>query len=185
MLAACMALIDDPSDNERFLEIYAAYKDVVYDTAMSVLKNESLAEEAMQDTFLKIAAKIIDIPKVKSSRTASFVIIIAKNMSLDRLKKEHIDEIVPLDENTEDISEDILSKTIFKEGRDLLASAVNELKDTYSSVLLLKYVYDYDNDTIAQTLKIPKRTVETRIYRGKKILREKLEEHYGKSDVNK
>jgi len=47
MLTTLMALIDEPSDKEKFEKLYWAYRSKMYYQAYSVLKNRSLAEEAV------------------------------------------------------------------------------------------------------------------------------------------
>ena len=64
MLSACMALIDEPSDKEKFEEIYSSYKDMMYETAVSVIKDETEAEDIVQDSFLKIAKNISKFSKL-------------------------------------------------------------------------------------------------------------------------
>ena len=71
----------------------------------------------------------------------------------------------------------VLSRTGGMKEQKLL-DAVNELEDIYSDILTLKYVYGYSNDDITKLLGMPKRTVESRIYRGKKMLIEKLEGYF-------
>lgn len=44
---------------------------------------------------------------------------------------------------------------------------------------MLKYVYGYDSKTISEMLGISIRTVDSRIYRGKKMLAKMMEDIYG------
>lgn len=185
MIGFYLALIDEPSDKEKFRRIYELYKNIMYGTAMSILHNNADAEEAVQDSFLKIAKNIADISDAESVKTAAFINVITRNSSLDKLRRERPEESLPIDENIEDISSDVLGNVLMSDGRKFLLSAAEEMDDKYSSLMVLKFAYGYDNDSIAQILKLPKRTVENRIFRGKKILKEKLEEYYGKDNIHK
>lgn len=184
MLGFYLALIDEPSDKEKFADIYKAYKDMMFCKAMSILHNSSLAEEAVQESFLKIAKNISKISKAVCSKTASFIVIIVRNTSLDIIKAEHINENEPLSLDAADISMDVLGNVMSSDGYEHVISAVNELDNIYSDVLMLKFVYGYDTESIVRLLNIPKRTVDSRIYRGKKLLQSKLEEEYGTTKVN-
>lgn len=184
MLGFYLALIDEPSEKEKFTEIYNAYKDMMFCKAMSVLHNSSLAEEAVQDSLLKIAKNISKISKAVCSKTASFIVIIVRNTSLDIIKTEHINEKESLSFDSADISMDVLSNVMSSGGYEHVINAVKELDNIYSDVLMLKFVYGYDTDSIVQLLNIPKRTVDSRIYRGKKLLQNKLEEEYGYTKIN-
>lgn len=81
MLGFYLALIDDPSDKEKFAEIYAHYKNMMHQKAMPILHNTALAEEAVQESFLKIAKNISKISSPVCSKTASFIVIIVRNTS--------------------------------------------------------------------------------------------------------
>ena len=68
MLAACLALIDEPSDRGKFTEIYNTYNVLMFKTAMSVTHNEDIAKETVQDCLLKIAMTITKFPEVRTKR---------------------------------------------------------------------------------------------------------------------
>ena len=48
MLAACLALIDEPNDRGKFNEIYNTYNVLMFKTAISVTHNEDIAKETVQ-----------------------------------------------------------------------------------------------------------------------------------------
>ena len=64
MLAFYLTLIDDPSDKEKFSDVYNTYRDLMFKVAMSVMHNEALADETVQDCLLKIAMTIVNLPAV-------------------------------------------------------------------------------------------------------------------------
>ena len=111
MLAACMAMIDEPNDKEKFAEIYNTYKDMMFRIAMSVLHNEALADETVQDCLLKIAMRIDHMPNPGTNKINALIIIMVRNKSLNNLKAEHYDKTEQIS-GTETISEDILSSII-------------------------------------------------------------------------
>lgn len=179
MLTFTLTLIDDPSDKEKFNNIYMKYRNLMFYKAMSLLHNEALAEEAVQESLMKIAKNISKISDVDCSKTKAFIVIIVRNTSLDTIKAEHIGETVPLDDEIiPDVSQDVLEKMISKEGYEKLMTAVSELDDIYRDILTLRYVYGYGNDELAKLLGMSRRTVESRVYRGKKMLIERLEGYF-------
>ena len=179
MLGFYLSLIDEPDDKEKFAEIFRSYGNIMFSKAMSVLHNTALAEEAVQESFLKIAKNISKISEPNCSKTAAFIVIIVRNTALDMLKNEHINDTEPLDEAIPDISSDVLSRIISSDGYSALLNAVNGLDSIYSDVLMLKLVYGYDTASISKLMNIPVKTADSRIYRGKKLLMTKLEELYG------
>lgn len=124
MLAICLALIDEPSDKEKFLTIYDKYKNMMYSKAMSVLHVSSLAEEVVQESLIKIAKNISKISSVDCSQTRSFIVIIVRNTSLNIIGSERIKETEGIDDDTPDVSMDVLSKVMSKQGYEYLISLV-------------------------------------------------------------
>lgn len=185
MLGFYLSLIDEPDDKEKFAEIFRSYGNMMFSKAMSVLHNAALAEEAVQESFLKIAKNISKISDPNCSKTAAFIVIIVRNTALDMLKTEHINDTEPLDEAIPDISSDTLSRIISNDGYNALLNAVNGLDSIYSDVLMLKLVYGYDTASISKLMNIPVKTADSRIYRGKKLLMTKLEELYGTEKSSK
>ena len=61
MLAFYMAFIDDEDDREKFEIIYNVYRKRMVSTAYSLLRNHEDAEDAVHDTFIKIARNMNSI----------------------------------------------------------------------------------------------------------------------------
>ena len=53
---------------------------------------------------------------------------------------------------------------------------IKKLDDKYRDILLLKYVYGYSMKEIAKMLKITETNVSTRLERGRKQLKNKMEQ---------
>ncbi len=179
MLGFYLALIDEPSDMEKFTEIYNTYNNMMFKVAMSILHNEALAEEAVQDSFLKIAKSISSFIEPVSGKTASFIVIIVRNTSIDNLRKERNNKTVSYDDIPNDTGntdmpdiEMILSKSGMGEIMDIISG----MDKIYKDALKLKYLYGYNNSEIAAILNISPKNAEMRIYRGKNILKKKLED---------
>ena len=175
MLEMCLALIDDPSDKEKFEYLYHTYENYMFNIAMSILHNEALADETVQDCFLHIAEIFSGVTAVKSKETKAMVSIMVKNKARDNLKSERHDKIELLEES-DYISDNLIEEVQSKIGYENLIKEIEKLDETYRDVLFFKYVYEYSAKKISELLHIPIRTVETRIYRGRKILQENLEE---------
>ncbi len=77
--------------NEKaFLTIFNTYRKEVYAYSLSILKSKTYAEEIVQELFLKIWLKREDFNE--SLAIKPYLIIIAKNMSLNFLKKATYDK---------------------------------------------------------------------------------------------
>ncbi len=176
MLGICLALIDEPSDKDKFKHLYYTYNDMMFNVAMSVLHNKALADETVQDCFLKLAEKIAEISDVQSKKTKALIIIMIKNMARNNLKAEHYDRAEPLGDN--EITDTAFNEVLSDLGYKSLVDIMDSLDSIYRDVLVLKFVNELSVNEISELLEIPYRTVETRIFRGRRIIKEKLEEMY-------
>lgn len=180
MLGFYLALIDNPSDKEKFTEIYNHYKDMMHQKAMSILHNTALAEEAVQESFLKIAKNISKISSPVCSKTAAFIVIIVRNTSYDILRTEKPNESVPLDDDisvSSNVEMPDIEEVFSNNGMNFVLDIINEMDNKYRDALSLKYLYGYNSSEIAKLLGITEKNAEMRIYRAKAILKARLEEN--------
>ena len=174
MLAMYMALIDDESDKEKFERLYNTYETMMKKLANSILRNTELAEETVQDCFLKLAMIITEVPDVPSKRAKAMITVMVKNKARNNLELEHYDVVVPT-EDDDFISESLADNVATAVGYEKMLQAVKELDFTYRDIIIYKYLFGFSAKEISEILEIPIRTVETRVYRGRKILIEKME----------
>lgn len=87
MLGFYLSLIDEPDDKEKFAEIFRSYGNMMFSKAMSVLHNTALAEEAVQESFLKIAKNISKISEPNCSKTADSRIYRGKKLLMTKLEE--------------------------------------------------------------------------------------------------
>ena len=94
------------------------------------------------------------------------------------LRSENRWGLVSLDEadlhgNLEDFPYEKLAS---EEGYQKILSGISELSEKSSSVLKLKYIYDYSDREIAELLNISQENVRVRLHRAKTALLQKLTE---------
>jgi RNA polymerase sigma-70 factor (ECF subfamily) len=68
------------------------------------------------------------------------------------------------------------------EERERVNRALNRLEERYRSVIVLLYYQKLPYEQIAAILDVPVKTVETRLYRARKMLREALCEEEGRGE---
>lgn len=81
-------LIDEQSDRDKFKKIYFHYRDMMYRFAFSILNNQANVEDAVQESFFKLAKNISKISDPVCSKTSAFIVIIVRNTCYDILRKE-------------------------------------------------------------------------------------------------
>lgn len=176
MLTLYLSLIDDEDDREKFVYIYNNYRKRMVAAAFSVLHNEHDAEDAVHDTFLKIARNMGAIDDPDSDMTLSYVLKAVKNTSINILhKNEKRKGFTELSEVKEMADEQFLEQLCISENYNEVVSAIRNLNDTYRDVMFYHFVSEIKISEIAALLGRKKSTVQQQLIRGKKKLIEMLE----------
>ena len=109
-------------EKEAFRTLYETARVPVYAYALSLLRNREDAEDAAQDTFLKIrSAAHFYKPQGKPM---AWILTITKNICLMRFRQRRRGDLIPLDETTESLD---LSPIRDREDRIVLEAALRSL----------------------------------------------------------
>lgn len=170
-----LQMLDVPEEKAKFETLYYTYRRTMLHIAMQILKDHQLAEDTVQEAFLRLAKNFSKIGEVNCPRTRLFVVVIVRNIAItmraDYQKREVIeipDAPIPMAYSLE---EDIFDKIAYEQ----ILSAIQTLPFIYRDVLYLQCVEEYKLTEIAKLLGIEVETVKKRPARQKKLL-EKLEE---------
>jgi RNA polymerase sigma-70 factor (ECF subfamily) len=156
----------------------------LFRTAWSILKSRPDAEEAMQAAYLSAFAKIGSFGGRSSLSTWLTRIVI--NEALGRRRTEERrrqrfeqEGVAVLDDYREALmrgSESEMPDVTFarEQVRKLLEQAVGELEEPFRTVFVLREIEGLSGEETAEVLGIPIATVKTRLFRGRKQLKEKL-----------
>ncbi|MFZ7121114.1 MAG: sigma-70 family RNA polymerase sigma factor [Eubacteriaceae bacterium] len=152
-------------NKEAFEKLMLLHGEQLYRTAFLYTGNREDALDVVQDTVYKA---YLDLHKLKRNQYfLTWVTKILIHTSYAILKKKEIT-----------ISkQDIVAQTsVDLDQRIDLIQAVGRLKDKYKDAIILFYFLDLPISEIASIMNIPKNTVKTYLFRGKKKLKEMLEE---------
>ena len=169
MLRFYLTLADGDNEKDKFERIYHTYKGLMLSCAYSILKDESLSEDAVHNAFMRILSNLSKIDEVDSPRTRGFVIVITENVSktmynsLNRVKVVELDESIPYDVTVEQKAEQNLTA-------ELIAEKIALLPENYRSVLTLRYFNGLDDKEIASVLGISHSLARKRLERARKAL---------------
>ena len=154
---------------EEIERIYYEFKNLMKVIALRYVRNESNADDIVQDSFFKIRdnlSKIISLPCKKKS---SYIVNIVKSTSLDYLRKDkRYRKCIELRKKNYSYSE-FDSKYEQDQLRVTIESIICQMDDKYSLPLILKYHYGYTTKEICEKLNIKsENTVSSIIYRGRR-----------------
>lgn len=176
MLALYMSFIDAENDRVKFEIIYNTYRKRMVLTADSVLHNKDDAEDAVHDTFIKIARNMKSIDEPESDRTLSYVLKVTKNNAINLLhKNKRRDELIQLDDVENMTDEQFFEKLSLVESYEEIVSAIRNLNDTYRDVMFYHFIKEMKIKDISDLLGKKNSAVQQQLIRGKKRLLEILE----------
>ncbi len=176
MLAIYLSLIDDEDDREKFEILYYTYRKRMAYVANSVLHNELDAEDAVHDTFIKLANNMKSIGDPDSDQTLSYVLKAVKNTAINFLRKNGKRNEFEDHDYVENIPERLfLEKLNIKEQYNEIVDAIRNLNDPYRDVIFYHFVSEMKIGEIANLLGRKRSTVQQQLVRGKKKLIEILQ----------
>lgn len=159
---------------DAFEELVLRYKDRLLRYGRKFLLDESQAEDAVQEVFLKAYRNIQSFNL--SLRFSPWIYRIAHNEFINLGKKRSKELVDFFDFDTlfphpaaADKADTELEK---KEARQLLEAYLDKLPDKYREPLILYYMEDLDYGQISEILKIPLATVGVRLNRARKKLQQ-------------
>jgi RNA polymerase sigma factor (sigma-70 family) len=148
-----------------FTLLMERYKDHVYRYAYGMLGDTMEAEDAAQETFIKV---YYALPKLENEAAfSSWLTRIMSNICYDRHKKKKLKFSELNDQMYENQTEQ-------QQLRLSLTEAIQKLSIEHREVILLKDVQGYSYDEIGEMLKIPLGTVKSRINAARLRLRNEL-----------
>ncbi len=154
----------------------------LYQFALSLARNEADASDLTQETFLRWAEKgsqLRDISKAKSwLYTTLYRLFLNRQRHVTRFPH---DELSDVESQLPSVESDAVRHM---EGADVMA-ALSQIDEIFRAPLVLFYLEDHSYHEIAEILDVPPGTVMSRLWRGKALLRARLEEHASKPKDNR
>ena len=168
MLAICLAMLETEEDQRRFTKLFEAHEKKIYTVALHILGDPTQAEDAAQQTWLKLVQNWERISALPWAETEGYAVTAAKNCALDILRSERRTTAFPEDW-------DPPAQEERQEEYDYLVSLIRSLPENYRRILELKLVEEQTNREIARRLGMNESTVAIRVMRGRTMLKERLE----------
>ncbi|GAB3718866.1 sigma-70 family RNA polymerase sigma factor [Spirosoma flavus] len=159
---------------ETFSQVYSAYAQPVYRLLVRWVKDETVAQDLLQDTFVKAWTKSDSFnPQLGSLFT--WIVTIAKRLTLDELKSKQLHSVAHqyiYDQSTANAFQGM------PEG-NAETFPLARFHAKYRKIIELIYFKSYTHQEVADQLSLPLGTVKTR-YR---LVMQQLKKHYS-NDIN-
>jgi len=139
-------------DNDAFEVVYEHTKRGVFSIIISLVRNRTITEDLMQDTYIKMIKKIKQYKRGRNFN--AWLMQIAKNTALDYLRKSNRETIYDPQEQS------YIHESLKTEGKtyDVL-DLVKSLNDDEKQIVLLRAVADMKFKDIAKIVDKPLGTV--------------------------
>jgi len=159
---------------EAFAVIYERYKRRIFSFCLQLTADRFLAEDAMQDTFMKMQQNIHTLNDVSVFR--SWLYTIARNQVYKLLHKQKsngrlTDELVWSGDHP-DIALEV------SEEREIIAQCINALKPEYREVLTLREYEQLSYTEIAIITGDSESSVKSRLFKARQALAKKLKPYF-------
>jgi len=165
MLSYLLAALESEEDKRRFTELYEENHVRAEQTALRILRDPHDAEDAVQNAFLQVIHHFDEISEIPCKKLGFWIISIVKNEALMILRRKQKE--LP-QEDWDTFSADVSDPTSYNE----LVHLFSQLPPTYRAALEMRLINGYSGKKIAQHLGISEPAVNTRISRGRALLRE-------------
>lgn len=165
MLPILLAALDTPEEKDFFSRFYHKYKFDFYRYALSLLQDPHLAEEAVQEGWMKCVKHAKVFFQIPPEKRKAWMVVLVKNVCLDIRRAESKHQNLDPDWDMEAPAQ----------GEPMgIIETIRAMPDQYRTILELKFVLEWKDKEIAQHLGLSLSTVTTRISRGRKLLQEAL-----------
>ena len=176
--------------DKAFEEIVTLCERGVYETAFCVVKSREDALDISKETFIKLWRLLTEGNAPDITSWYSYILRMARNCTLDFLRKEKIRRADPLTVTNsdgeekemtvadEDIESDPVRSYERKEKIEAVRDAIASLDDEHRLILILREQEGRSYEEIAEITGIEMGTVKSRIYRARMQVKKYLEERH-------
>ena len=162
------------ADRQAFAELYEHHKAAIYRYCLRMLSDSNAAEDATQETFMRMFSNIDVLQKTESF--LPWLFRIARNEVMMHIRKNRRNG-VQSDEEVWD-KQTPYDLTVAAETTEIVQRLLQNLKSEYREVLLLR---EYEQLTYMQIAEITGDTessVKSRLFKARKALTSRLKEYY-------
>jgi RNA polymerase sigma-70 factor, ECF subfamily len=158
-------------DKAAFGALYEATAAKLFGIVLRIIGNRSIAEEVLQDTYLKVWRNAERF-RAEAGHPMAWLAAIARHQAIDRIRAEKI-------ERNRDDDADVLDRLAAPSDdpalRGALSTCLTALDEEARSCVVLAYCSGYSREELAERFNRPVGTIKTLLHRSMKLLKACLE----------
>ena len=161
-------------NTNAFALLVSKYQLRVKSLGKSFFRNETDAEDFVQDVFLKVYTSLDSFRG--DAQFSTWLMRIAYNTAINSVKRAK--EYLPLNDGfeIEDSSLNPEERQLKKLTVQAVRETLKEIPEKFAVCLDLYFFYDFSYTDISEMLDLPINTVKSHIFRAKKLMKAKLED---------
>ncbi len=169
-------------DESALAELYDRVGGVAYRIAYRVLRDERLAEDAVQEGFLAVWRSAAAY-RAERAKARTWIVTLVHRRAVDLVRREERRRAEPLDlvarQEPSDPAGSAEDEAWLAFERDRVQQALRLLPDSQREAIELSYYGGYSQSELAERLGLPLGTIKSRMFAGLARLREVLDEAEG------
>jgi RNA polymerase sigma-70 factor (ECF subfamily) len=170
-----LVIASSEGDEHAYGKLVRIYQSRLYNFVRSMVRNDELAEDITQESFVKAYFSLKKLQNPASFK--SWLFRIANNNTLDYLRKKRLPQ-VDVDEHIREsyVDDSTPEQKVVADSRTRhIQEALLKLKEDQRSILVMCDLQGLSYQEIAEALNIPFGTVQSRIFYARKKLKEHLD----------
>ncbi|HEY3366519.1 MAG TPA: sigma-70 family RNA polymerase sigma factor [Symbiobacteriaceae bacterium] len=176
-------------DRAAFEALFQLYRDDVFRFSFLVARDASVAQDVVQETFLKVFRSIGKFQFRSSFKSWLYRIAVNESITMFRRRKVK-EDLAPFPDaaqphNSPGAGHEWQPEEAVLEGeeRQLLRRAIGQLDPVHRTVVVLKYFHEFSDTEIALMIGCPPGTVKSRLHRARELLRHSMVRQMGRPDL--
>lgn len=164
------------SDEQALAELYDRFGRVAYGLALRIVRDQALAEDAVQEAFLA-AWRRADTFLPERAKASTWLLTLVHRRAVDLVRREERRRAEPIQPADDPVDERALDDAVWlRYERARVQAALRRLPDQQREALELAYYGGFTQSELAERLGQPLGTIKSRMFSGLAQLRDLLAE---------
>jgi len=158
-------------NHQAFATLVGRYEKPVFNVALRMLRNPEDARDVSQTAFLKAYQNLSSYDPQYKFYSWIYRMAINESLNILRVRGRNVG---PVDEQLSTGEPGPAESLASDQDRNAVLEAVDRLKPEYRAVIVLRYFADQSYEDIGQALGIDARTVKSRLFTARQLLKDLL-----------
>ena len=165
------------ADGDALAELYDRVGRIAYGVALRVLRDERLAEDAVQEAFLQVWRSAATF-RAERAKASTWVLTLVHRRAVDLVRREERRRAEPLtDDSVLGAAPEATDEAAWlRFERERVRAALAQLPDVQREAIELAYYGGFSQSELAEKLGVPLGTIKSRMFTGLARLRELLDD---------